>query len=77
MDTVMQYDSRDILKTIVWAIKREKVDILVECDQELEAHNDQHVLLMLTPNEYEKYHELLRKTSIFHEVSERNDKGLV
>ena len=77
MDTVLQYDSRDILKTIVWAIKREKVDVLVECDQELEAHNDQHVLLMLTPNEYEKYHELLRKTSISHEVEGRSAEGLV
>lgn len=77
MKNANQYDSRDIYNEIVKALKAEDVTTLLECDQELKDHNDEHVLLMLYPAEYEKYHELLRKTSISHEVEGRSAEGLV
>ena len=67
----IQYDARDIYNQIVCALKKDDIDTLVECDKILEEHNDKHVLLMLYPKEYEKYHELLAKTSVEDEVSAR------
>lgn len=77
MKNANQYDSRDIYKEIVEALKSDDVTTLLECDKELNEHNDEHVLLMLCPSEYQKYHELLRKTSISHEVEGRTEEGLV
>lgn len=73
----MKYDSREIYQSIVSALRTEDVTTLLECDKDLNEHNDEHVLLMLCPSEYQKYHELLRKTSISHEVEGRTEEGLV
>ena len=69
--STMQYDSRQVYNQIVWALKKDDIDTLVECDRVLKENNDEHVLLMLYPKEYEKYHELLAKTSVEDEVSTR------
>ena len=76
MLNTIPYDARRIVEEIVWALKKSDVDTLVECQHELETHNDEHVLLLLSTEEYAQYHGLLSKTSIKEEVAGRNNKGL-
>ena len=74
--STMQYDSRQVYNQIVWALKKDDIDTLVECNRVLKENNDEHVLLMLYPKEYEKYHELLGKTSIEDEILARMTKEI-
>ena len=72
----IQYDSRQVYKDVVKALKKEDVEALKEADRILGEHNDKHVLLMLTPREYEQYHEILEKTSIEDEIFARMTKEI-
>ena len=74
--STMQYDSRQVYKEVVEALQKEDVEALKEADRILGEHNDKHVLLMLTPREYEQYHELLGKTSIEDEILARMTKEI-
>ena len=59
MNANTSYNARKVLGTIVKALENNRVDVLKKCHEQLSVHNDEHILLELYAEDYEKYHELL------------------
>lgn len=65
------YDSEKILREITSAIRIQDTEELKKKQKFLEEIKLEGILLGLAPKDYEEYHVLLGKTSIKHEVEER------